>query len=108
MALSICVAVSANWPEYGMIRPILTVPCWALAVDAMAISAAAPAKPAIDVRMKSSRYLTAWQPFSAVLAPTVVAAGYRVNLAGAGPLPAIMGSVGGNDADLGRHRINPS
>src|SRR5436190_4034186 len=46
-----------------MIRPILTVPCWALAVDAMATSAAAPAKPAIDVRMKSSRSLTAWQPF---------------------------------------------
>src|SRR6266850_510138 len=25
MALSICVAASANWPEYGMISPILTV-----------------------------------------------------------------------------------
>src|SRR6478672_11273384 len=51
MALSICVAVSANWPEYGMIRPILTVPCWAPAVDAAAISAAAPAIPTIDLRM---------------------------------------------------------
>jgi hypothetical protein len=54
MALSICVAVSANWPEYGMISPILTVPCWALDVDAMAASAAALAKTAIDLRMKSS------------------------------------------------------
>src|SRR5947208_2688137 len=27
MALSIWVAVSANWPEYGMIRPTLIVPC---------------------------------------------------------------------------------
>src|SRR5712691_6607590 len=27
MALSICVAASANWPEYGMIRPILTGCC---------------------------------------------------------------------------------
>src|SRR5476649_1637829 len=27
MALSICAAVSANWPEYGMIRPILIVCC---------------------------------------------------------------------------------
>src|SRR4051795_2071915 len=50
-----------------MIRPILIVACWALAVDPMAASAAAPAIPIIDLRMKSSRcltaYLTGWSPF---------------------------------------------
>src|SRR5437762_666526 len=44
MALSIWVAVSANWPEYGMIRPILTVCC---AAAGATISAAN--RPAISV-----------------------------------------------------------
>src|SRR5262245_38718908 len=39
MALSICVAVSANCPEYGMIRPILTV-SWALTGTAASSTAA--------------------------------------------------------------------
>src|SRR6185437_3965844 len=39
MALSICVAVSANWPEYAIIKPILTVSC-AFAEKAANIAAA--------------------------------------------------------------------
>src|SRR5215468_12149417 len=42
MPLSICVAGSANWPEYGMISPILTGP-WARAGDATTASAATTA-----------------------------------------------------------------
>src|SRR5256714_12073755 len=40
MALSICVAASANWPEYGMISPILTG-CCACAADAARAASAA-------------------------------------------------------------------
>src|SRR5256886_10893496 len=40
MALSIWVAASANWPEYGMIRPILTGCCACVAGAARAASAA--------------------------------------------------------------------
>src|SRR5438309_1137737 len=40
MALSICVAASANWPEYGRIRPILTG-CCACAGDAARAASAA-------------------------------------------------------------------
>src|SRR5439155_1640426 len=40
MALSICVAASANWPEYGMISPILTG-CCACAGDTAKTASAA-------------------------------------------------------------------
>src|SRR2546429_8728645 len=40
MALSICVAASANWPEYGMISPILTGCCACAADAAKTVSAA--------------------------------------------------------------------
>src|SRR4249919_1534704 len=104
MALSICVAVSANWPEYGMIRPILTVPCWAPAGDTTAISAAALAT-TIDLRMKSSRDRTA-QP--AILAPTVVAAAYRVNLAAGLNGSPLTAAIGGPPAVSGRPANQPS
>src|SRR5262245_38580099 len=43
MPLSICTAVSANCPEYGMIRPILTVSCATAASVADRHAAAAAA-----------------------------------------------------------------
>ena len=52
--LPICAAVSANWPEYGMISPILTVPC-AFAVESVSSAAARPPKPVISLFILSSQ-----------------------------------------------------
>ncbi len=46
MALSIWAAASANWPEYGMISPILMVPC---AAAGPAVNKAAAPASAINV-----------------------------------------------------------
>ena len=52
MALSICAAVSANWPEYGMISPILTGGCCANTGPANR-AAAMPPKAINALRMSS-------------------------------------------------------
>ena len=48
--LSICVAASANWPEYGRITPILTVPCASAAV-APSIETARLTSPITNLRI---------------------------------------------------------